>query len=206
MTGQPQQQPSAPKLAVPPTVFGSGPAVVAPPQINAYLRTRVMSAKPEELRLLLIEGAIKFAQQGRMGVESKQFEQAFIGLTQAREIAVELMTSVKSEPNPELAEKVRAIYGFIYTQLVEGGFEKDLKKLDNAIALLEYERETWLLLMQQLTTERGQATEQSAMLANIAEGKPGASLPTTPVAATFEPTGTIPKPTYQARPTLSLQG
>jgi flagellar protein FliS len=188
-----QQQATTPRLSVPPTVIGAAPVQAPPPQVNAYLRTRVMSAKPEELRLLLIEGAIKFSQQGRMGVENRQYEQAFSGLSQAREIVVELMTSVRSEPNPELAEKVRQIYAFIYTQLVEGGFEKDIKKLDNAIALLEYERETWVMLMQKLVEERGGA----------------AALPTTPLPAEHAPTMPLPagmKPVYEAKPTLSLQG
>jgi flagellar secretion chaperone FliS len=189
----PPSQTNAPKLAVQPTVIGGTPLQAPPPQVNAYLRTRVMSAKPEELRLLLIEGAIKFSQQGRMGVESKQYEQAFTGLSQAREIVVELMTSVRSEPNPELAEKVRQIYAFIYTQLVEGGFEKDLKKLDTAIGLLEYERETWLMLMQKLAEERGVV----------------ATLPVTAVASEHAAGMPLPpgmKPVYEAKPTLSLQG
>jgi flagellar protein FliS len=189
----PQHQAGSPKLAVAPTLIGAGPVQTPTPQVNAYLRTRVMSAKPEELRLLLIEGATKFAQQGRMGVEHKQHEQAFSGLSQAREIVVELLTSVRSEPNPELAEKVRQIYGFIYNQLVEGGFEKDLKKLDVAIGLLEYERETWVLLMQKLAEERG---------------LPGTQVLATPVPAGAASTelGNSVKPVYEAKPTLSLQG
>jgi flagellar protein FliS len=206
MTGQPQQQPSLPKLSVPPTVFGAGPAVVAPPQVNAYLRTRVMSAKPEELRLLLIEGAIKFAQQGKAGIENKQFEQAFAGLSQSREIVVELMTSIRSEPNPELADKVRAVLAYIYNQLIEGGFEKDIKKLDTAISLLEFERETWIMLMSKLSEERGLGAASSIDAA--ADAASNAALPKVPVAESFTPVGTpgALKPTYESRPTLSLQG
>lgn len=204
MSGQTLPQSSAPKLAVQPTVIGAGPAVVAPPQVNAYLRTRVMSAKPEELRLLLIEGAIKFAQQGRAGLDAKNFEQAFSGLSQSREIVVELMTSIRTEPNPELADKVRAVLGYIYSQLIEGGFEKDVKKLDVAISLLEFERETWLMLMQKLAEERGGTFDPT----HTAKA-PVSSLLTTPVAATLEPTSEAAaalKPAFQQRPTLSLQG
>jgi flagellar protein FliS len=126
--------------------------------INAYLRTKVMTASPEELRLMLLEGAVKFARQGREGVQGKNWEQSFAGLNSAREIVVELMTTIRSEPNPELAANVKALYAFIFSQLVEGAHEKDVKKLDVAIDLLEYEVETWKLLMQRLTEERGGAS------------------------------------------------
>jgi flagellar protein FliS len=123
--------------------------------INAYLRTKVMTASPEELRLMLLEGAVKFARQGRDGIASRNWEQSFAGLNSAREIVVELMTTIRSEPNPELAQNVKALYAFIFSQLVEGGHEKDVRKLDVAIELLAYEVETWKLLMQRLAEERG---------------------------------------------------
>jgi flagellar protein FliS len=122
-----------------------------------YLRTKVLSATPEELRLMLLEGAIKYLRQGRAGLEKKDYEAAFNGLSACRNIIMELMTTIRTDPNPELAEKVKALYTYMYTLLVEGGHEKDLGKLDTVIGLLEYERETWVLLMQKLASERGTA-------------------------------------------------
>ncbi|GEM_PF-512735 len=121
---------------------------------NAYLRTRVMSASPEELRLLLLEGAVRFAGQGREGIVSKNYEQSFTGLSGARDIVIELMTTIREDVNPDLASNVKALYLFIYQQLIEGGHERDIVKIDKAIELLDYEVETWKLLMQQLHKER----------------------------------------------------
>lgn len=154
---------------------------------NAYLKTRVMTATPEELRLMLLDGAVKFGKQGREGVATKNFEQAFTGLSSCREIILELLTSIRPEPNPELAANVRALYTFIYTQLVEGGHEKDLAKLDKAIELIEFERETWVMLMDKLAQERQQQREQ---------GTPGSAAPAALVT-------TSPAP---SRPALSIQG
>jgi flagellar protein FliS len=124
---------------------------------NAYLRTRVMTASREELRLLLLEGAIKFARQAREGLLAKNFEQVFSGTDNARNIVMELITTIRSEPNPELAEQVRALYTFMYVRLTEASFEKDLTKFDEVLGLLDYERETWIMLMSKLAAERGDA-------------------------------------------------
>ncbi len=129
---------------------------------NAYLRTRVMTASREELRLLLLEGAIKFARQAREGLIGRNFEQVFSGTDNARNIVMELITTIRSEPNPELADQVRALYTYMYVRLTEASFEKDLAKFDEVLKLLDYERETWIMLMDKLAAERGDAPAEPA--------------------------------------------
>ena len=41
---------------------------------NAYLRTQVMSASPAELRMMLLDGAVKFARQGRQGLAEQNHD------------------------------------------------------------------------------------------------------------------------------------
>jgi flagellar protein FliS len=126
---------------------------------NEYLRTRVLTASPEELRLMLLDGALKFAMQAREGLESKNHEVVYNGFTSCRNIVTELLTTIRADPNPELADQVRALYSFIYTLLVEAAFERSIPKLDKAVELLQFERETWVLLMQKLTQERAAAAQ-----------------------------------------------
>ena len=125
---------------------------------NAYLRTKVLTASPEELRLMLLDGAIKFARQGREGLAVRDFEASYNGISQSRDIVLELITSIKPEHDPELCERVKAVYTFMYSEMVAASMEKNIPKLDSVIKLLEYERETWSMLMDQLASERGGST------------------------------------------------
>jgi len=129
--------------------------------INAYLRTKVMTASPEELRLMLLDGAIKFANQARAGLEKQHPEMIYEGFTQCRDIVLELLNTIKTEPAPEIAKAVRELYTFIYGELFRASNDKDIKKLDEMINLLEYERETWVLTMEQVAKEREQAVAGS---------------------------------------------
>lgn len=122
---------------------------------NAYLRTKVLTASPEELRLMLLDGAIKFARQGRDGLVGGDHEAAYNGLSQCRNIVFELLTTVREDLDPELAGNVKALYTYLYKTLVDASFEKDIAKADVVIELLGYERETWVMLMQKLAEERG---------------------------------------------------
>ena len=122
--------------------------------INAYLKTKVMTASPEELRMLLLDGAIRFANTAKYGLENKDHEKIFDGFTQCRSIVLELTNTIDPRPNPELAEQVKNIYVFLYGELVSASINKDLVQLNKAIELLEYERETWAQLMEQLIIDR----------------------------------------------------
>lgn len=133
------------------------PTIMTAQQKNAqaYLKNRVLSASPQELRLMLLDGAIKFANQGREGMVTKNFEASFNGFTQCREIIIELMTSIRADCDPDIAYRVKSLYSFMYKHLVEGVHEKDLKKVDEVLGLLDYERETWVLAMSKAAQERG---------------------------------------------------
>lgn len=129
---------------------------------NAYLRTQVMSASPAELRMMLLDGAVKFAKQGRQGLAEKNHEQVYNGFSQARAIVSELMTSMRPEAAPELCEQVRALYAYIFQELVTVSLENDLPRADKVIQLLEFEQQTWRMLMEQLKNESGSTGEQPA--------------------------------------------
>jgi len=145
------------------------------PSANTYLRTKVLTASPEELRLLLLDGAVKFARQGREGLATKNYELSFSGITQCRAIIVELMTGVRPEAAPELVDRVRSLYAYIFAQLTEAGLAKDPEIMDRVIELLEYERETWSMLMQQLADERAQGRDPVAEARAALERAPAAA-------------------------------
>ncbi|MBL4809746.1 MAG: flagellar export chaperone FliS [Phycisphaerales bacterium] len=121
---------------------------------NAYLKTKVMTASPEELRMMLLDGAIRFANTAKYGLENDDYEKIYEGFTQCRDIVLELTNTIDPTPNPELADKIKSIYVFLYGELVSASVDKDLDRLNKAIELLEFERETWAQLMIQLVEDR----------------------------------------------------
>lgn len=123
---------------------------------SEYLRTRVMTASPAELRLLLLDGALKFLNQAIEGLEAKDYERSYAGFSQCRAIISELLTSVRDEVDPELAGKIRGLYSFMFTELVSASMEKDTQRARSVADLLEYERETWVLTMERLRAEGGE--------------------------------------------------
>lgn len=121
---------------------------------NAYLKTKVMTAPPEELRMMLLDGAVRFAKIAKFGLENKDYEKIYEGFKQSRDIVLELINTINPGPDPLLAETVRGLYVFIFGELAKASLNKDLDRLDKAIELLEYEQETWAQLLVKLAEDR----------------------------------------------------
>jgi len=119
---------------------------------DAYLKTRVLTASPERLRLMLLDGAIKFARQGQAGLRAKDFEASYVGFSQSRAIVMELIVTIESDPDPVLAGRVKSVLSFIYSQMVDASVAKDADKMEEPIRLLEFERETWAMFIEQLAS------------------------------------------------------
>ena len=108
-----------------------------------YLQAEVQTATPQKLQLLLIEAAIKNIHRTKKAWEEEKFEAGFESLSLAQDIVAEILSSVDKEGSPELAGKIASIYIFIFRRLSEGGMTHDPEMLDDALRVLNSERETW---------------------------------------------------------------
>lgn len=115
-----------------------------------YLRTKVFTATPEQLQLMLYDGAIRFAEQARLALEQRNFEQSYSMISRVQKIITEMASTLKHEVFPELCGKLAALYNYVYRKLVEANVEHRLEPLDEALNILRYQRETWVLLLDQL--------------------------------------------------------
>jgi flagellar protein FliS len=116
-----------------------------------------MTANPAELRLMLLDGAVRFAELGREGLANRDYEAAFEGISRTQQILVELINALRPEQSPELCQRLQGLYTFLYTRLMEASRERSTVKVEEVIRLLAYERETWALTMQKLAEEQGTA-------------------------------------------------
>lgn len=139
------------------------------PSAAAYLQTKVMSASPEELRLMLLDGAIKFCRQGRDGLAARNYEACHNGFSRCRAILVELISSMRTEIDPALCERLTGLYVFMINQLIEASHTRDATKADKVVELLEYDRETWIQLMERLAQERSSALAARARATGVPE-------------------------------------
>jgi flagellar protein FliS len=110
---------------------------------SEYLVTEVMTATPQKLQLMLIEAALRFAAKAKGHWRAGENAAAGEAILRAQEIVSEILSGIRPEADHELATNVSAIYGFVFRSLVAAHIKSDPGKLDEAIKVLEVERETW---------------------------------------------------------------
>ena len=117
------------------------------PQDN-YLATEVTTATPQKLQLMLIETVIRLTERARHHWHAGQPDQASEALIRGQEILIEMLGGFNRDVDPELTKKVAAVYLFLHRSLMEANFHRDEKRLDDALSVLQVERETWRLVCQ----------------------------------------------------------
>jgi len=108
-----------------------------------YLYTEVGTAAPQKLQLLLIEAALRLANRARQFRRQSLDDRAVEAIAHARSILAEMRAGIKYEIAGVLGERISAVYEFIFRCLMNAGCRHDEKSLDDAIRILEIERETW---------------------------------------------------------------
>ncbi len=121
---------------------------------NEYLRNAVLTASPEQLHLMLYDGAIRFARLGIDGIRHKKWEDAFNGFSRAQKILLEMLNALNYDVDEDLCKRMASLYSFIYRKLVEASVHRNPDVGEEALKLLEYQRETWVMLMEKLQSER----------------------------------------------------
>jgi flagellar protein FliS len=121
---------------------------------NSYLRTKVLTATPEQLQMMLYDGAIRFCEQGRAALIGKNWEQSYNLISRVQKIIMEMICSLKHEVNPDLCGKLASLYNYAYRKLIEANTEHKIEALDDALHILRYQRDTWAMLLDKLGKEK----------------------------------------------------
>lgn len=108
---------------------------------QSYLEQKIMSAKPEELTLMLYDGIIKFLKQAQLMNEQKNIEKTNYLLQRAQAIVDELRQTLNMEI--EISHNLESLYIFMTDRLVDANMEKDNAIIDEVLEIAVEMRDTW---------------------------------------------------------------
>ncbi len=110
--------------------------------VGQYQATRVETASPAQLVVLLYDGALRFLRQASMA-EGRQHAARGVALHRAHEIVTELQATLQPEVAPELCAELDRLYGFVLDRITEANLAADPAPLAGAIRVLVELREAW---------------------------------------------------------------
>lgn len=108
----------------------------------AYTESSVLTATPEQLVVMLYDGAIGFLRQASAALRAGNRSVAANRLTRAEAIVNELNYSLDMS-HGDIPERLRSIYLFVKRQLLAARLDGDAGLVDSVVPLLAELREAW---------------------------------------------------------------
>lgn len=115
---------------------------------NAYAQynnSKVLTASPAELTLMLYEGAIKFANIAIAAIEKNDVEKAHNNIVKVQHI-IDYLRETLNMDYP-VSKDFENIYVYVGRRLVEANISKDIKILEEVNTHMRSLRDTWKEVM-----------------------------------------------------------
>ncbi|KEI03861.1 flagellar export chaperone FliS [Clostridium botulinum] len=110
---------------------------------KTYKNNSVNYASKDQLLLMLLDGAVKFAKMGRQAILDKKISKAHDSLTRTQDIFFELMATLDVNAAGEWGKQIMGIYEFVVRRLADANMKKDIEIMEDIIPLIENIRNTW---------------------------------------------------------------
>lgn len=111
----------------------------------AYKDSKILTASPAELTLMLYEGAIKFCNIALMAMENGETEKVNRNILKAEKIIIEFRSTLDFKY--PIAKDFDIIYDYIYRRLVDSNIRKDMDILNEALGYIREMRDAWKEVM-----------------------------------------------------------
>ncbi|MCM1213588.1 MAG: flagellar export chaperone FliS [Lachnospiraceae bacterium] len=124
---------------------------------NAYAQynnSKILTASPAELTLMLYEGAIKFCNIAETAIEEKDVEKAHVNIVKTQKI-IDYLRQTLDMKYP-VAKDFDNIYVYLESRLVQANLKKDKEILEECLGHLRSVRDTWKEVMR-INREKGNA-------------------------------------------------
>lgn len=107
----------------------------------AYNESKITTARPEELTLMLYDGAIKFCNIALISFEKNNIPKVNENIIKAEKIIGELRQTLNFKY--PVAKNFEEVYKLIYDILMDANLKKDKELLEQALGYIREMRETW---------------------------------------------------------------
>ncbi len=127
---------------------------MALPQAYAqYNNSKILTAKPAELTLMLYEGAIKFCNIALVGIEEKDVQKTHNNILKVEKIIDYLRQTL--DMSYPVAQDFENIYTYLAMRLQEANMSKDPEIINEVNMHLHSVRDNWKLVMEKVARGEG---------------------------------------------------
>jgi len=119
---------------------------------NAYKNQQVMTASPQQLTLLLYNGALRFLTESILAMEQGDVQKSHNANMRVQDIIREFVITL--DMSCEISTTWAQLYEYTEYCLIQGNIKKDVKLLYQAKDVLQELRDAWVGAMKQTQSAR----------------------------------------------------
>ena len=111
---------------------------------NPYAKIKenaINTSTPEELTLMLYDGAVRFANQAIIALEKKDYYNTNKYIQKCRDIVREFQLTLNMKY--DISHELYAAYDYMHRRLTEANMKKDIEILNEILEYLKLFRDTW---------------------------------------------------------------
>lgn len=136
------------------------------PYLKEYKKNQVETATPEQILILLYDGAIQYLNRAKVSLANGDEQQFHAQLLGCEKIIMEFMNTLDMDAGGALAQNLYRLYEYLYNTLVKAGISRKPEGVDEVLKHLSGLRETW-----QKAIEIANAERKAALINYIDEDK-----------------------------------
>lgn len=134
---------------------------------NQYLTTTVNSASPEQLMLMLYDGAIRFISLGIQAIENGVIDKRAYYINKTSAIVSEFAATLDHSIDSKLAEDLDALYAYMLNRMMEANLKNNAGPLLEVKQMLVDLRSTWA---EAIDDNKQKMRQQSTRVEPVATG------------------------------------
>lgn len=96
---------------------------------------------PEQLLIMLYDGAIRFVKLGITGIEEANYEKSNTNLCKGQAVLHELIAALNMDY--QVAKTLYQVYEYMIHQLIQSNLKKDVRPANEVLSHLQELREAW---------------------------------------------------------------
>lgn len=111
-------------------------------RFNKYMETSIQTMTPNQLLIMLYDGAIRFTRKGVEAVKQKNYQEANNSFLRVQEIINELVVSL--DHSYPISKDLIQLYDYFLRRIVEANMKKDIQPAVEVLSHLLELKESWI--------------------------------------------------------------
>ena len=129
------------------------------PYLNEYQITQILTASPEQILIMLYDGAVRFITQADEAIAAGDVLVKREKISKALAIISELSNTLDHETDESIAQELDGLYSYMIRELIKVNLNDDRKPLEEIKSILLDLKEAWMQAIDKINAEAHQAQE-----------------------------------------------